>query len=634
MGKSEGTEVFMKRLIFSLIGALAFYGLSATLAAAQSNPPPRHQTRTETGVNVNDGSFSFEEQDLSVGGEGTAGLILTRSYNSSTMGVGSPFQGMGWANSYSIYLTIGQLPYPPGYQPPQMGWPPQDIVYCSYNVSGGPKSVGFYLGSGNAKTGCGPYNETYVPMNASGASLEMVLEAGQYHYRYTGTDGAVINFRYGSSPQATDVTYPDGTRLDFTYAGELLKLVSSNRGWAILFESSAKVCAVNTAQTYLTPTSTCPTNAQTVTYTFGGPNGVLQTSRTKGTETRQYQYDSNWHLNCIIDPGQTGCRIQNTYYHCPLDPINPSNDFTTKLRDYVTNQTDRSGRKYTYVFSQDKCPWTQAYTESSPEPDYRPVTDTSTTMTEAGISGTSNAVTSPEGNLKSFTDPLGRVAYYTYQDPASPPGYPSMVETGELIGQSSPEGDRTLTTASDARGNPTAITIYPKAASGLTNLTTTSVYPTTCTNRKTCNKPTSMTNAKSNTTNFTYDSSHGGVLTEAAPADSNGVRAVKRNSYVQRAAWLKNSGGTYTASTYPVWLLSEQRTCRTTATVGNACAGGSTDEVVTSYEYGPNSGPNNLLVRGIATTANGQTLRTCFTYDINGRKLSETKPLGTGATCP
>ena len=70
-----------------------------------------------------------------------------------------------------------------------------------------------------------------------------------------------------------------------------------------------------------------------------------------------------------------------------------------------------------------------------------------------------------------------------------------------------------------------------------------------------------------------------------------------------------------------------------------ANAGGANDEVVTDYDYGPDSGPNYLLLRGIAVTATNssgvlETLRTCFTYDARGNKLSETQPLGTGSTCP
>lgn len=83
-----------------------------------------------------------------------------------------------------------------------------------------------------------------------------------------------------------------------------------------------------------------------------------------------------------------------------------------------------------------------------------------------------------------------------------------------------------------------------------------------------------------------------------------------------------------------VWLRSEERFCRSTATVNDVCSGGSSDEVVTTYDYGPDSGPNNLLLRGIVVTSGGQSIRTCYTYDAKGNKISETKPLGTGGSCP
>jgi hypothetical protein len=116
-------------------------------------------------------------------------------------------------------------------------------------------------------------------------------------------------------------------------------------------------------------------------------------------------------------------------------------------------------------------------------------------------------------------------------------------------------------------------------------------YPTTCSNFKTCNKPTSTTDAKGKVTDYTYDATHGGLLTESAPADANGIRAVKRYAYVQRYAWIKNAGGGYSHASTPVWLLSEMRTCRTTATMNGACAGGAADEVLTAYEYGPDTAP-------------------------------------------
>ena len=60
----------------------------------------------------------------------------------------------------------------------------------------------------------------------------------------------------------------------------------------------------------------------------------------------------------------------------------------------------------------------------------------------------------------------------------------------------------------------------------------------------------------------------------------------------------------------------------------------SNDEVITTYDYGPNSGPNNLILRGKAVTADGKTLRTCYGHDKQGNKIWETSPNAQPASCP
>jgi hypothetical protein len=163
-------------------------------------------------------------------------------------------------------------------------------------------------------------------------------------------------------------------------------------------------------------------------------------------------------------------------------------------------------------------------------------------------------------------------------------------------------------------------------------LATGATYDAVCANLITCNRANTTKDAKGNVTTYSYDPVHGGMLTKTAPA-VNGISAQTRYEYVQRHAWLKNSSGGYSPSTGAIWLLARERHCRTTAASGSSCTGGAVDEVITDYDYGPDSGPQNLLVRGIAVTADGQTLRTCFTYDQMGRKISETKPRAGLASC-
>ncbi len=180
--------------------------------------------------------------------------------------------------------------------------------------------------------------------------------------------------------------------------------------------------------------------------------------------------------------------------------------------------------------------------------------------------------------------------------------------------------------AYDDRGNQTSLTHYAVPSSGLpAQVTETNTFPSSCSDILTCNRPTSVADTKGNVTDYTYSPDHGGVLTKTDPA-VGGIRPQTRYEYVQRYAWIKDASGSYVHAASPVWLLSATRTCRATATVGNACAGGASDEVVTAYDYGPDSGPNNLLLRGMTVAADGQTQRTCYGVDRFGNRISETKP--------
>jgi hypothetical protein len=197
-----------------------------------------------------------------------------------------------------------------------------------------------------------------------------------------------------------------------------------------------------------------------------------------------------------------------------------------------------------------------------------------------------------------------------------------------------PEGDFVDATY-DGRGNPVSITLHPKPGSSLGNAVTSRVYPASCAEPKICNSPTSATDARLAVTDFTYDPAHGGVLTEMAPAPAMGApRPLKVYAYVQKHAYILNSAGTLIASSSPVWVRSGQTLCQT---IGGSsmptCDAGAPQEV-TTFEYGADGTANNMLVRGTAVTAGGATLRTCYGYDVLGRKISETKPNANLSACP
>ncbi|MFL6745373.1 MAG: hypothetical protein ACJ8ET_03245 [Sphingomicrobium sp.] len=611
---------------------------------AQIVPPPPHNARTATGVSYRGGAFSFEEVDLSVAGGLPNGLSLTRSYNSSTMPISEPYtSALGWTNNFDIYITSSQVPHYPGVE-----YPEHYHEACVYSVTGGASSVQFFTPAGETGTtyslGCGGnVPDTYTPTVPTGQKLEFIAGSPLGHFEFTNSDGSKIVFTASGTapPRASVWTMPDGTRLDFNYTttgSNALKSVFSNRGWAVLFESAEKTCIVNTAETYVTALSTCPAGAQTATYTYGNgfyySLGKILTGVTIGGNTRTYEYSWNDdHVSCIKDPGQSTCRIQNTYTSCPDDPelgyVQPS----TRLHDPVTSQQDGSGRVYTYTYDTSFCPMSQRDARLG-YPDYSYWSGATTSFTQTGVSGSTTATVDAAAQLTLIRDPLNRETAFGYDDEGvgAPDGLTQIVASGELEHVIFPEQNQ-LAYEHDSRGNQISSAAIAKPGTGLPTIATSSSFPETCSNIIICNKPTSVTDARNNVTDYTYDPVHGGVLAETKPA-VNGVRPQTRYSYVQRSAWLRNSAGGYSASPYPVWLVSEMRTCRISATIDGVCAAGPSDEVVTSYDYGPNSGPNNLLLRGTVVTADGTSRRTCFSYDSWGNKIAETKPRAGLSTCP
>ncbi len=185
--------------------------------------------------------------------------------------------------------------------------------------------------------------------------------------------------------------------------------------------------------------------------------------------------------------------------------------------------------------------------------------------------------TNPGGGLISLTDPRGTFAYNAYagfgadvHDPSSASIYASgqtvsgtnvqfwtvdglgrqnafgvdlystatIPGNGFTIGDYSrvtsithPEGD-SLAYSYDSRGNIVSTVRNPKSGSGLSATTVYQAgYDATCSNLKTCNQPNWTKDALGNETDYTYDATHGGVLTVTAPPDQNGLRKRIYNTY-------------------------------------------------------------------------------------------------------
>ena len=233
-------------------------------------------------------------------------------------------------------------------------------------------------------------------------------------------------------------------------------------------------------------------------------------------------------------------------------------------------------------------------------------------FTDPGNQTWTSTVTDPLGHVRtvvsngrlmptqitSDTDELGRTTSYTYY--AAQPAHIQQVTF--------PGGDYKVYTY-DSRDNVTQEQYTP--AGGGTPITQSAVYPATCTYAVNCNEPTATIDGNGNETDYTYDPTHGGVLTETGPADSSGVRPQTNYTYALLYPQILNSSGTLVNST-PVYKLVQMTKCRSST---NSCAG-TADQTVTTYAYNT---PNLLKTSETVAAGDGSvTATTTYTYDVHG----------------
>ncbi|MDF0544552.1 hypothetical protein PX699_19545 [Sphingobium sp. H39-3-25] len=409
----------------------------------------------------------------------------------------------------------------------------------------------------------------------------------------------------------------NGHRLDYTYDSSAhLRTVKSNRGYAIVYQfdlsnSKVSICGFNTSQIYVDDNTTCSGSATKVAFNLlsnGTSNDISSYIDVRGGTTSVNR--TGGLISCITLINSSTCKLQNSYGPQPGGSI-------LIKPDQVTVQTTATGETYTYDYDM------SAYGGDNPAPQPGQIILSYATMYGPKVA----FITYENGVAAHIDDSVNGARDYKF----------SALKPVEVT---FPEGNK-LKFSYDTNGNALMRRETAKPNSGLTDKVATQTFPAsnTFSNPTLCNaadvlckKPITQVDAKGNQTDFTYDSAHGGVLTETGPA-VNGVRPQVRYSYAQRYAWIKNSGGGYSQAATPIWVLTQKSICKTGAASGSGCAIAG-DEVVTTYDYGPNSGPNNLELRGVVEDATGLALRTCYGYDAMGNKISETKPRAGLGGCP
>jgi hypothetical protein len=235
------------------------------------------------------------------------------------------------------------------------------------------------------------------------------------------------------------------------------------------------------------------------------------------------------------------------------------------------------------------------------------------------------------GKPQKFTDANGRVSNWQY-DAFDRLTY--FVPPEGVLGANGVPTSGYVKYDYDGRGNVVQTTRVAKSGSGLPNIITTAGFDANCANVKTCNKPNWTRDALGHQTDYTYDPNHGGLLSEMKPAPSAGAaRPLTLNSYAQRSAWIKNAAGALVQSPDPVWLPSSTTACQTGAGSNSPTCDPNAPQQVTTFEYGASGTGEAMLVKGLAVTSGGVTLRTCYTYDVFHRRVSETSPRANRGIC-
>ncbi len=609
----------MRCLSVSLqVAALSMLAVTARAQASYDFAPPHVEMTDPVGVQLNSGLPEFVIAPLSIG-PAEDRFVYRQRYTAGhvdypSSGLFGTIEGSSDEFLYgggALIVKVLDL-----VEPFTLG---ADGAYHSWSQNGATLSVtGGYVYNFTDRNGAtytfysnqSVANCTYT--SANGTPSEPCAGLAQVSY----PNGQTIKFLYPPSPTPSAVVRNDG----YVFRGA--QAINLAVDYCDLTQAT---CTFSRPWPQWTASGTAPSNVIGSTYTSQVTDPVAV--QTKYTEQvfDALGTGNNSPLYRVVGVKAGSSPGPDTTSYSYINPIVcvpfPVGQNCNTPRPAIVGQVTTSGGQWTYTYTQLN-PTAPPYTT-----DFGRWQTKATRPDGFQTVGIFNIVT---GYVESVVASNGSLVYQAN----------SGIGPNRLTDATDSEG-RHYSFTYDGRGN--VLTKTQVAASGGTNAVLQANYDAVCSNPVTCNKPNWVRDAKNNQTDYTYDPIHGGVLTETSPAPDN-VRVIRpqtRYSYVQRYAWTKNAGGGYSPAATPIWKLDKVSTCKTGTWSGSPgkCANSSgvaipNDEVVTSNDYGPDSGPNNLLLRGQVVTAEGQSHRTCYGYDALGNKISETTPNANLGSCP
>ncbi len=555
-------------------------------APATDGPPPTFVDALNGNVDLVTGSFVLTTTDVSIGQQDAGGLVFKRTYRSG-------------AYRYPRHSFVGTVVF-------QSGQPP-----ATATVSIGDDAEFFRSNDGG------------ITFNSLGTGSTLTRNTSTNIWTYTMPSGAVALFdgvlaagymNWYASARITQLTQPNGDRTTFHYLAitapwgsplRRLQSVTNNRGYQLHFDyvtdtipaneaatadwqRVSRVTGINNAVDYCSPTADDCTGLTVAwpyaTYAYSSP--VLTITDALGNQIR-LTFNApltEASIAAVRRPTSGGVdHVTVTYAGAP-----PPN--------YIRVA---SVRRWTSGSAYDQ--WTYTY-------------GTGVTTVTDPLSHSTLVRYYSTGRVHTRTNALSLTTNYVFDT------------NNRLTRVTLPEGNYTQYTL-DGRGNATQVRRVAKVGSGLADIVEAAVFPATCPNTLTCNQPTSRTDARGFTTDYTYDAAHGGVLTMTAPDPDGGgplVRPQTRYTYGSFSAYYKNSSGVIVAAPTPVTLLTQVSACATTT----SCANGA-DETRTTTAYGSAGVANNLLPSSTTTASGNGTLSAtaAMSYDSVGNLQTVDGPL-------
>lgn len=587
------------------------FGLVLTLIASgpvlaqTSIPPPQTFNPVDAnGVNLFTGGIQGPRHSLSIGPAGQGGLSIDVYYDSSA--------GNGlWRHTQTGTLNRNPIIPDPMQVPVQY-----QVALPGYNA--------LYIRD---------VEDNFVLEDGTG-TLE---ETSPDIFTYTALDGTVATIdrtkrsTYGTLAwmgQVVSIERPNGEVLTYHYAqiltGEYLPLyarrlqsVTNNFGYQLHFQYAADtfgpdwtrmvgVTALNNAVDWCDPLANSCTFSRTwPSLTIGGTSTDRTITDATGNTTH-YLFSGSL-LTGIRRPSQTtGASLSYTRGSSPYHP------------NWVETASDGKGT------------WTYGYSNPPGNPNIEPYYVIRTTVTDptGGVTLIDNGswLNEPWGRrterLSAVTNGAGQTTEWEWGG-----------EGRQLSSVIQPEGNALYYGYTD-RGDLASVTRTPKPGSGLTPTTITATFGD-CSTPVVCGRPTAIEDARGNITNYTYDSTHGGLLTKTRPAPiPSADRPQTRYTYESLTAWYRTSASTIQVQADPVVMPVQVSSCA----IGTAasCLGTANEiRATTAYQTGNSTTGSNLLPVAVMQAAGDGSLlaTTTSTWDANGDVKTVNGPLlGTADT--